>query len=104
MTERVVGIFYRLALFGALYTAARRWGKIAAAGVVVIAMLVILHLWLFAIAWIMALALAVSSITLLARSLTSSAMAELVRSWPAASQESRAYFESTSPPPSSPRL
>jgi hypothetical protein len=73
MTERVVGIFYRLALFGAFYTAARRWGKIAAAGVVVIAMLVILHLWLFAIAWIMALALAVSSITLLARSLTSSA-------------------------------
>jgi hypothetical protein len=72
MTERTVGLFYRIALFAALYVAARKWGKIAAVGVVFIAMLAILHLWLFAIAWIMALALAVSSTTLLARSLTSS--------------------------------
>jgi hypothetical protein len=72
-TERTVGMFYRIVLFAALYVAARRWGKIAAAGVVSIALLAILHLGLFAVAWIMALALAVGSTALLARSLTSSA-------------------------------
>jgi hypothetical protein len=68
-TERIVGIMYRLALFAGLYVAARRWGKIAAAGVVAIAAFVLLPLYLFAIGWIMALALALGSVSLLARSL-----------------------------------
>ena len=68
-TERVVGIMYRLALFAGLYATARAWGKIAAAGVVAIAAFVLMPLWLFANAWIMALALALGSLSLLARSL-----------------------------------
>jgi len=68
-TERVVGIMYRLALFAGLYVTARRWGKIADAGVVGIAAFVLLPLGLSANAWIMALALALGSVSLLARSL-----------------------------------
>ena len=67
-TERVVGTVYRLALFAGLYVAARCWGKIAAAGVVAIAAFVLLPLY-FANAWIMALGLALGSLSLLARSL-----------------------------------
>jgi hypothetical protein len=67
--ERVVGIIYRLALFAGLYATARGWGKIAAAGVVAIAAFVLMPLWLFANAWIMALALTLGSLSLLARSL-----------------------------------
>ena len=67
-TERVIGIVYRLALFAGLYVAARSWGKIAAAGVVAIAAFVLLPLY-FANAWIMALALALGSLSLLARSI-----------------------------------
>jgi hypothetical protein len=67
-TERVVGIVYRLPLFAGLYVAARCWGKIAAAGVVAIAAFVLLPLY-FANAWIMALGLALGSLSLLARSL-----------------------------------
>lgn len=70
-TERAVGIVYRLLLFAMLYLAARRWGKIAATGVVAIAIFVLLPLGLFANAWIIALALAVGSTSLLTRSLTS---------------------------------
>jgi hypothetical protein len=68
-TERVVGIMYRLALFAGLYVAARAWGKIAAAGVVAIAAFVLLPLSLSANAWIMAIALALGSVSLLAQSL-----------------------------------
>jgi len=59
---------YRLALFAGLYVAARSWGKIAAAGVVAIAAFVLLPLY-FANAWIMALALALGSLSLLVRSI-----------------------------------
>jgi hypothetical protein len=72
-TERVVGIMYRLALFAGLYVAAHAWGKIAAAGVVAIAAFVLLPLSLSANAWIMALALALGSVSLLAQSLLSPA-------------------------------
>ena len=68
-TERVVGIVYRLVLFAGLYVAARSWGKIAAVGVIAIAAFVLLPLYLFANAWIMALGLALGSLSLLARSL-----------------------------------
>jgi len=67
-TERVVGIVNRLVLFAGLDVAARSWGKIAAAGVVAIAAFVLLPLY-FANAWIMALGLALGSLSLLARSL-----------------------------------
>jgi hypothetical protein len=69
-TERAVGIAYRLTLLAALYLAARRWGKTASAGSVVIAMFALLPLGLAANAWIIAVALALGSVTLLARSLT----------------------------------
>jgi hypothetical protein len=60
---------YRLVLFAGLYVAARSWGKIAAAGVIAIAAFVLLPLYSFANAWIMALGLALGSLSLLARSL-----------------------------------
>ena len=69
--ERIVGLVYRLVLFAILYLAARRWGKIASAGVVSIALFTLLPLWLFANAWIMALALATGSLSLLAWALAS---------------------------------
>ncbi|MEY2531288.1 MAG: hypothetical protein QOI96_1373, partial [Verrucomicrobiota bacterium] len=70
--ERMVGFVYRFAFFAALYFAARPWGKIAAGGAVALAMFLLLPLWLFANAWVMALALATTSISLLSRSLTAS--------------------------------
>jgi hypothetical protein len=66
MAERIIGLFYRFALFAALYTIVRWWGRTPAIGAVVVAIVVLIPLW-FANAWIMALALSVGSLGLLAR-------------------------------------